>query len=285
MTERAPASPLDRRPKTEAELRDHIAACPVSGNPQQMRHAFATLAGPQPRLSEITRGGRRCLVVGEGPELVWFHGGGYVFGAPETHATLATALAAHGLRVVLPEYRLSPEDPWPAMLEDAHAVLSDSGPVIAGGDSAGGHLALVAAQTGADLKGLALVSPNTDRSGASQTRGRDGDAMNDDASDAALARQAMPDRSGKDPAASPLLGELAGLPPVHLEAVGAEILLDDSLLLARAMALADCEVSLHVTPGLMHMHTLWPDCLPEGAASLARIAAFARRQSGAAQAG
>lgn|GEM_PF-4456627 len=208
-----------------------------------------------------------------------------MFGAPETHATLATFLAAHGLRVVLPEYRLAPEDPWPAMLEDAHAVLSDSGPVVAGGDSAGGHLALVAAQTGADLKGLALVSPNTDRSGASQTRERDSDAMNDDASDAALARQAMPDRTGRDPAASPLLGVLAALPPVHLEAVGAEILLDDSLHLARALALADCEVSLHVSPGLMHMHTLWPDCLPAGAASLERIAAFARRYSGTTQAG
>ncbi|MBE3638828.1 alpha/beta hydrolase [Mangrovicoccus algicola] len=262
------------RPGTEAALRARIARIPVEGSPAQMRRGFARLAGAQPQLVETERGGVPCLAAGAGPELVWFHGGGYVFGAPETHGLLARYLAAQGLRVLLPRYRLAPEHPWPAMLEDAMAVARASGPAaVLGGDSAGGHLALSAALR-CDVAGLALVSPNTDRSGRSRTRDRDGDAMNDDATDARLFRMAMP---GADPGAgeaSPVLADLSRLPPLHLEAAGAEMLLDDTLILAREAALAGADLRLRVVPGLFHLFPLWPDALPEGAAVLARIAAF-----------
>lgn len=266
---------MTRRPRTEAELRAHIDVTPMDGPPDALRTGFATLAGPQPDAARITRGGVSCLAVGEGPEIVWFHGGGYVFGSPATHVVLARYVADCGLRVVLPDYRLAPEAPWPAMLEDALAVVGASGPVALGGDSAGGHLALAVARRLPCL-GVALVAPNTDRTGRSTTRARTGDAMNDDESDAELARLAMPGVAADDPDASPLVADLSGLPPLHLEVAGAEILLDDSLLLAAAAAKAGVETHLHVTPGLFHMFPLWPDILPQGAAALRRIGAFVR---------
>ncbi|GAA4229117.1 acetyl esterase/lipase [Sagittula marina] len=270
---------MTQRPSTETELRAHIANTPVSGSPTEMRAGFARLTGPAPEAAfeEVTRGGIPCTAIGTGPELIWFHGGGYVFGSPGTHAALALGLAQRGLRVVMPDYRLAPEHPWPAMLHDARAVLDGSPACCVGGDSAGGHLALNLALAGSDrIKGLALVSPNTDHSGLSTTRGRDGDAMNDDATDKALSRMAMPETARRGPEASPLLARLEGLPPVHLEAAGAEILLDDTLLLARKAALSNVDTRLHVTPGLFHMFPLWPDALPEAAKALDRVARFVR---------
>jgi acetyl esterase/lipase len=263
------------RPRDEAELHAHIDAVPMDGPPEDLREGFVRLAGPQPPLRTEARCGVECGIVGEGPEIVWFHGGGYVFGAPGTHARLAHCLAGFGLSVVLPRYRLAPEHPWPAMLEDARAVAAASTDAVLGGESAGGHLALAVALE-RPVRGLALVSPNTDRTGRSATRDRTGDAMNDDATDTRLMRMAMGHLDPADPAASPLLADLSGLPPLHLEAAGAEMLLDDACLLARAAALAGVRTSLHVTPGLFHMFPLWPDILPEGAAALGRIAAHVR---------
>lgn len=228
------------RPRNEAELRGLIDRVPMEGAPESLRAQFAELAGVQPKARSIERGGVECLAVGEGPEIVWLHGGGYVFGAPETHVLLAEMLAAEGLRVILPRYRLAPEAPWPAMLEDALAVVGASGDVVLGGDSAGGHLALNVALRQSVL-GLALIAPNTDRSGRSTTRARTSDAMNDDAGDAELARMAMPDVAPDHADASPLLADLSGLPPLHLEAASTEILLDDSLMLATAAAWAGVE--------------------------------------------
>lgn len=268
---------MTTRPDTEADLRRLIRDTAMDGDIPERRGGFGRIASGQPEAmaERVERGGVPALAVGEGPELVWFHGGGYVFGAPETHLVLAAALARQGLRVLLPRYRLAPEAPWPAMLEDARAFVAASGPVVLGGDSAGGHLALAVARR-TQVAGLALASPNTDRTGQSGTRGRDGDLMNDDATDAELARMAMPGMAPDDPDVSPLVADLSGLPPLHLEAAGAEILLDDSLLLARAAALAGVDVRLRVTPGQFHMFQLWPDVLPRGDESLARLGAFAR---------
>nr|WP_156169394.1 alpha/beta hydrolase fold domain-containing protein [Wenxinia marina] len=273
---------MDRRPRTFGDVVALIAATDLGDSPDEMRAGFARLAGPQPGAEALRLGPVEALAVGQGPTLLWFHGGGYVFGAPGTHLALAHGLAAGNVRVVLPGYRLAPEHPWPAMLDDALAALDAlDGKVILGGDSAGGHLALnVALQRPGRAAGLALISPNTDRTGRSTTRGRETDLMNDDATDARLAAMAMPGMAPEDPAASPLLADLSGLPPLHLELAGDEILLDDGLLLARAAALAGARVSLHVTPEMFHLFPLWPDAIPEGQAALARIATFARRLSG-----
>ncbi|MDO6587219.1 alpha/beta hydrolase fold domain-containing protein [Salipiger sp. 1_MG-2023] len=269
---------MTHRPRSEAELRAHIARVAMDGDIAARRDGFARLAGPQPVGEPLELGGVPCRAIGTGPDLLWLHGGGYVFGSAQTHLMLAAALAKTGLRVILPDYRLAPEHPWPAMLEDALAVLGALGPVCVGGDSAGGHLALALARRQPCL-GLALISPNTDRTGRCTTRQRGSDAMNDDATDAWLGRIALPGLPPDDPDVSPLGSDLSGLPPLHLELAGAEILLDDGLLLARAAALQGVDVSLHVTPGLFHLFPLWPDAVAQGAAALGRIAAFARAAS------
>ena len=259
------------RPADEAGLRARIAAIPVEGTTEARRRAFRRLLGHQPEAERLTLGGRDALAVGEGPTVLFWHGGGYVFGEPETHLMAAHALAARGLRVVLPSYRLAPEHVWPAQLEDALAALDAApGDVALAGISAGGHLALNAALARPGrAAALYLMSPNTDRTGRSATRGRDGDAMNDGATDAELGAMALGHLPDDHPEKSPLGAALGGLPPLRLDAAGAEILLDDALLLARAAALAEVDVALRVRPGLMHMFHLWPDALAQGAAALA----------------
>lgn len=213
------------------------------------------------------------------PPVVWFHGGGYVFGSPETHLRVAIYLAeAHGLTVALPRYRLAPEHPWPAQFADALEAVPTNHEVILAGDSAGGHLALVAAlHVPARVRKLLLFSPNTDRTGLSETRTlMDDDPMVDDAGDrrlAGLCFRAMPDSSRE---VSPLLADLSGLPPTWLEVGSGEVLLDDSRLLHARAADAGAESRLTVTEGLLHMGQLWaPDWGP-ACASLDRAAAFAK---------
>ena len=263
--------------RTTQDVLARIEATPLGETPEAMRAGFARRLGAQPDAAAVSLGGVEGLAVGSGPTLLWLHGGGYVFGAPETHLNLAHALAAQGLRVVLPRYRLAPEHPWPAMLHDALAAIDAlDGPVALGGDSAGGHLALNAALARPGrASALVAFSPNTDRTGLSETRGSTRDAMNDDEGDRALADMAMGHLADDDPAGSPLLADLSGLPPLHLSAASDEVLLDDALLLARRAAIAGVAVELRVARGLFHMFQCWPQAIPEGAEAASRAGAFA----------
>lgn len=262
-----------------ARLKAQLDAAPIEGPPARMRARFAALIGPGPDGVPCTLGGVPCLRHGDGPPVLWLHGGGYVFGSPETHARAAAALARLAHRsVILPDYRLSPEHPWPAPLHDIGSVLSTfDAPVPVIGDSAGGHLALVAAQHWPGrVRALALISPNTDRTGRSRTRALNSgrDLTNDDAADTALARLAMPDLGAQDPDASPLLGDLSRLPPTYLTATPTEVLFDDAVLLMRALVQAGRPVSAAFPGDLWHLWPLWPGDLDAADATLAEIAAF-----------
>lgn len=260
-------------------LRDWIAANPVTGTPEEMRRAFARLAGPQPDLPMTRIGGVPVSLAGtDGPiGAIWLHGGGYVFGGPESHGQAASYLAERlGRRVALPHYRRAPEAIWPAPLEDGLAVLDAlPDPVSLVGDSAGGHLALhLAFERPRAVRHLALISPNTDRTGRNRSRAEnsDTDAMNDDAQDAELAALAFPGTAPDSRAASPLLGPLETLPPLSLTCAAHEVLAQDTFLLACAATHAGVEVDLRVETDLFHMWTLWPQTLPAAARTLDRIA-------------
>ncbi len=276
------------RPRDTAEVRARIAAAELGGGPEAMRPAFAALLGPAPPFETTGIGGIPAGIFGDGARrIVWLHGGGYVFGSAASHGTAAAWLArASGCTVIVPEYRLAPEHPWPAQRDDALAVIDAwDGPLALVGDSAGGHLALVAALARPGrIAALALLSPNTDRTGKSTTRRPNSarDAMNADADDARLARMAMGGRDPADPEVSPLGADLSRLPPLHIAVATTEVLLDDSLLLAAEAARAGAAVELVVTPGLFHLWPLWPDAIPEGAATLDGVAAFLVRHLGAA---
>ncbi|MEI4487822.1 alpha/beta hydrolase fold domain-containing protein [Frigidibacter sp. MR17.14] len=262
-------------------LARHIRAHPVEGTPAERRRAFDALAGPGPAGRSGVIGAVPCR--SHGPEdtrpILWLHGGGLVFGSPDSHAAGAARLAAlTGRQVILPDYRLAPEHPWPAAREDTLAVLDALGPrpdVM--GDSAGGLLALDAALARPGrIARLALISPNTDRSGRSTTRGPNSarDLMNDDATDAGLARLAFGRDPAQVPAASPLLADLSTLPPVWITAATDEVLLDDTLLLIRALGRAGVAVTAEIRAGLCHLWTLWPEATPEAAQSYGALTRF-----------
>lgn len=272
------ASGARRRPRDRAELEAMLRAANLGGTPQAMRAGFETMVGPQPPGMALTFAGVPCRRFGMGEaQCIWLHGGGYVFGSARTYGMAAEALAVRlGSAVIVPDYRLAPEHPWPAMLDDALAVVDGfDGEVGLVGDGAGGHLALqVALAEPQRIRAMALISPNTDRTGASRTRAVNSrrDLMNDEARDAGLAALAMRGVAPDDPVASPHLGDLSALPPTYLAAAADEVLLDDALLLARAAGLAGVDLRLRIRPGLFHMWTLWPDVIPEAAATLAEIA-------------
>jgi acetyl esterase/lipase len=275
--------PVDR-----AAIVARIEAHPLGETPGEMRERFARLvlgeddAPPSPPEGlRLTRGAQGLVVAPaaseNGPPLIWLHGGGYVFGSPETHLRIAYHLAArHGLTVHLPRYGLAPEAPWPAQLHGMLEMLPE-GPFALAGDSAGGHLALNLALR-REAVALVLCSPNTDRSGRSGTRNamEGGDPMVDDAGDRRLAALTFGDRAAKDPEVSPLLGDLSRLPPLWIEAGRPETLLDDARMLHRAARASGVETSLHVTDGFLHMGQLWAPWWPPACASLDRIGAFVR---------
>ncbi|MEM7488720.1 MAG: alpha/beta hydrolase fold domain-containing protein [Pseudomonadota bacterium] len=273
---------------TRADIVARIEAHSLGDTPGAMRQAFARLVngdGPPAPPPGVRVSCDETLVVQpddtdpDRPPVVWFHGGGYVFGSPETHLRPAYHLARHhGMTVLLPRYRLAPEHPWPAQLDDAHRALDVHPAPIVAGDSAGGHLALVAASE-RPVAALLLFSPNTDRTGRSPTRKGLGpfDPMVDDAGDARLAAMCFGDRPGDDPQVSPTLGDLSRMPPTYLEVGSPEVLLGDAALLGAAADRQGATVKTVVTPGLLHMGQLWAPWWAEARASLDRAARFARR--------
>jgi len=263
-----------------AALERHIRATPVEGLPAEMRAAFVRLAHPGglPDLPMVqTVGGCRGRWFGAGSRpILWLHGGGYVFGGSDSHASPARVLAEiSGRPVFVPDYPLAPERPWPAQRDAVAGVLHVLADCDVVGDSAGGHLALVlATRPEVRIRRLAVLSPNTDRSGQSTTRTRNSvtDLMNDDAADRRLSDMALGDLPDHDPEASPLLADLGALPPLYMTATTTEVLLDDTLLFATRAARAGVPTTLHVLPDLFHLWHLWPDDLPQAHQTLAAVA-------------
>ena len=269
------------------DIVSRIRALPVKGPPEDQRAAFAELVlGAAAAAAAANEAPLR--VRGHGGTIVYFHGGGYAFGSPQTHARIGHGLAERtGLDIMLPAYPLAPEHTWPTQLEAALAAVAEAQPpLVLAGDSAGGHLALVTAlelgRRSARPAGLILFSPNTDRTGLSSTRGRYDlrDPMVDDEGDRELARQCFAGVPDNDPQVSPLLDDLTLLPPLHIEVGAGEVLLGDSLLLAQMAREAGRSVTLHVEADGLHMMQLWAPWWKAAAASLDRAATFALAVTG-----
>lgn len=264
------------------QLERHIKAHPMEGSPAAMRAAFEQLAPAPVSGTNLTVGGVECLRIGDfdlEPRLIWLHGGGLVFGSPETHSAMIAALSKRlAAPILVPRYRLAPEHVWPAPIEDVLACIDAmTAPVGLIGDSAGGMLALNAAiSRPQQVDRLALLSPNTDRTGQSETRviNSDADLMNDDSQDRALAQMSFGASLDFRSDASPLCQDLSSLPPTWITAATNEVLLDDTLLLIRALARQHRSVEAHILPGLCHLWMLWPDALPQFRALFDSLADF-----------
>ena len=302
-----PDGPFDG-PVTLADVAERIGEIPLDGQPDELRRAYARLmrgdaaGSPAGMGEEAEVGGVSGLLfrpeggAGEDPRVVWLHGGGYVFGSPETHWRPAAAFAAAvGEAVFMPRYPLAPERLWPAPLEESalpvtRAVLDGRRGLAVVGDSAGGHLTLTTvlalAREGRPASTAAVFSPNADRTGLSDTREANSprDAMNNDEDDRRCASISTGpvDLPDDDPTISPLVDDLGLLPPLWVEVGGTEVLLGEARLLAEYGQAAGADVRLHVEPDAFHMWQLWTPWLPEADASLARAAAFVREHLGGA---
>ena len=287
----------EQRETLDAILRQ--SAFPVDSDVNEQRRLLRELLSAQPLPADVavTEGALGSVPTAEitvdGIEprhvVLYFHGGVYVMGDASLAADLASQVGRRTqARVISVDYRLAPEHPYPAAVDDALAAyegLLDEGiapsNIVFAGESAGGGLA-VATLVNARDRGLRLpaaafvMSPYVDLTLAGTTMETRSQV------DPLLSREALQARvddytSGQDAALgliSPVFADLSGLPPLIVQAGTHEVLLDDALRLARQAADADVEVTLDITPGVPHVFQAYYSILDEAAAALDRAGLF-----------
>jgi acetyl esterase/lipase len=287
----------EQRENLDAILRE--SAFPADVSVSEQRRLLRELTSAQPLPADVTvtaaelGGVPTAEVTVDGIEprhvVLYFHGGVYVLGDAVQAAGLAAQVGRRtGAKVISVDYRLAPEHPYPAAVDDALATyeaLLDNGTtpsdIVFAGESAGGGLA-VATLVNARDHGLPLpaatfaMSPYADLTlaGATMDAKRDADPL--------LSRENLQARipdytAGQDPGLgliSPIFADLSGLPPLLIQAGTHEVLLDDAIRLARQAATADVEVTLDITAGVPHVFQAYYSILDEAAAALDRAGQF-----------
>jgi acetyl esterase/lipase len=221
---------------------------------------------------------------GQGAAILYLHGGGYCIGSSATHRAVTTRLArTSGLPVFVADYRLAPEYPFPAAVDDAVAayrVLLETGPVVVAGDSAGGGLAVATALVARQLQlsapaALILLSPWVDLTMSTLS---DKASMHDPVLSrawlAACARHYLAGGDLNAPLASPLYGDLRGLPPTLIQAGGDELLHGDAVKMHDALFNAGVAVRCELIAALWHGFHLHAGMLPAADAAIERMGRF-----------
>lgn len=245
-------------------------------------------------VSERTLAGRRTLQldpVGASTDrvILYLHGGGYVMNTIDTHQKLASGLAkATGCRALVFDYRMAPEDPFPAAVDDAlaayRALLDEGVPaanIAISGDSAGGGLTVAVLVSARDAglpqpAAAAMMSPWTDLEGvgASMDSMAGSDLMIDRAAMTGVGQMYLAGAPVRSPLASPIYADLHGLAPMYVQVGGHEVLLDDSTRLVVGAAHAGVDVRLDVFPEMQHVFQSALGMLPESDDAIARIGAY-----------
>lgn len=242
---------------------------------------------------------RHIATPGSRPDrhILFLHGGGYVSGSPELYRHILWRIAAAAqARVAAVDYRLAPEHPFPAALDDAVAAWrgllaegADPRRAVAIGDSAGGGLALALGLRLRDLGGplpaaIVALSPWTDLAltGASLRHNAAADPVQSAGDMRFLAARYLAGGDPRDPYASPLYGDPAGLPPSLIQVGSDEILRDDAVRMAERMRAAGCAVELEVWPRMPHVWHAFAPVVPEARRAIARIGAFVEQNTAAA---
>jgi acetyl esterase/lipase len=284
---------LEQRETLDAILRQ--SAIPADSDVNEQRRLLKELISAQPLPAEVTvtaaalGGVPTAEVTVDGVEprhvVLYFHGGVYVLGDASQAAGLAAQVGRRtSAKVISVDYRLAPEHPYPAAVDDALAAYealleggTDPAGIAFAGESAGCGLAVAtllnAREHGLPLPAAAyLMSPYVDLTlaGATIETKRDSDPL---LSPEAL-RARVPDyTAGQDPALgliSPVFADLSSLPPLIIQAGTHEVLLDDAIRLARQAATADVQVTLDITAGVPHVFQAYYAILDEAAAALDR---------------
>jgi epsilon-lactone hydrolase len=259
--------------------------------------AAAFVAPPGVRFQAGNLGGVPCewVLPAEGsptPIFMHFHGGGYVMGMPAASRTLTSQLAlSRAMRVVSVDYRLAPEHPFPAAVEDAVAAyraLLHSGIsakyVAFGGESAGGGLtiaALIAARDeGLPMPACAVVvSPWTDMT--CKAASFDAKAL----TDPLLTRKSLSDMAAaylgganpRTPLASPNFGDLRRLPPLLIHVGSEEVLLDDAMALLDAARGQGVDATIEIWEDMIHVWHMFHPMLPQSGEAIEQLARFMRK--------
>jgi epsilon-lactone hydrolase len=288
---------IEQRQALDAILRQN--ALPIDSDVNEQRRLLRELVSARPLPAEVTvtasalGGVPTAEVTVAGVEsrhvVLYFHGGVYVIGDAFIAAELASQIGRRTrARVSSVDYRLGPEHPYPAAVDDALAAyegLLDDGirpsDIVFAGESAGGGLA-VSTLVNARDHGLPLpaaafaMSPYVDLTlaGTSIETKRELDPL--------LSRELLEPRvndytAGQDaalPLISPLFADLSGLPPLLIQAGTHEVLLDDAVRLAQQAVIADIEVTLDITPGVPHVFQAYHAFLDEATAALDRAGRF-----------
>jgi acetyl esterase/lipase len=283
----------EQRVNLDAILRQ--SAFPAGGDVNEQRQQLKELVSAQPLPADVTvtaaaLGGvptAEITIDGVEPRhvVLYFHGGVYVLGDAFQAAGLASQIGRRtGAKVISVDYRLAPEHPYPAAVDDALAAYealldngTDPADIVFAGESAGGGLAIAtlvnARDHGLPLPAAAFVmSPYADLTLAGTTMRTKHDV------DPLLSPENLQPRiadytAGQDAASgliSPIFADLSGLPPLIIQAGTHEVLLDDAIRLAGRAATADVEVILDITPGVPHVFQAYHPILEEAAAALDR---------------
>jgi acetyl esterase/lipase len=299
---------IEQQETLDAILRQ--SALPVGSSVDEQRRLLKELVSAQPLPAEVTvtaaalGGVPTAEVTVDGIEprhaVLYFHGGVYVIGDAFLAAELASQVGRRTqARVISVDYRLAPEHPYPAAVEDAlaayQALLQEGiapSDIVLAGESAGGGLAIAtlvnARDHGLPLPAAAYVmSPYVDLTlaGTTMETRREVDPL--------LSRELLQPRvtdyaSGHGPASgliSPLFADLSGLPPMLIQVGTHEVLLDDAVRLAGQAASADIAVTLDITPGVPHVFQAYHAILDEAAAALDRAGQFLSAHLAGAEAG
>lgn len=277
----------------------------TAGDVQALRAAFNELMARVPVAPDLQQrpveiggvGGIEVTADGNVADnvILYFHGGVYVIGTATATVPLVGELVRRtGAKAITLEYRLGPEHPYPAAVDDARAAYEgllaqgvSSGRIALAGESAGGGLAVVTLlalrDAGLPLPSCAyLMSPYADLtlSGETLAEKRDADPVLTPEGLRVRVADYVGGADASDPYISPVLGNLRDLPPLLIHVGSHEILLSDAVRLAERAAVADVAVTLDVTPGVPHVFQGFAGLLDEAAAALDRAAEFLQAQLG-----
>ena len=227
--------------------------------------------------------------------VLYLHGGGYIIGSPRTHRALMANLSQEAsARVLALDYRLAPEHPFPAPVEDSVAAYSwllnegyDPARIAVAGDSAGGGLTMAALvqlrYVGMPMAAAAVcISPWVDMEGlgeSMETRAA-ADPMVGKENLMISAKTFLGGSDPRAPLAAPIYADLRGLPPTLIQVGDAEVLLDDSTRLAGIAREAGVEVRMDVWDDMIHVWHLFAPILPEGREAIAQAGEFIRKHTG-----
>jgi acetyl esterase/lipase len=249
---------------------------------------------------EIVAAGQRALwinPIGAAADrvILFLHGGGFIAGSINCHRKLAAHLAkAAGCRALIPAYRLAPENPFPAQLDDAFGIyqwLLNEGfkpnHIATAGDSAGGNLATsICLRTQAENvpfpAAIIGISPwlDMEANGWSLDTNAERSAVGSRASYRQIAGMLLKGHDPTDPFANPLYADLTGFPPIYLSAGSEEALLDNPMRLAEAAEKAHVDVTLKIAQGMQHVYEFMAGRAPEADATIADMARWLRPKIG-----